>query len=74
MESGGPLAFVADSFKVQPCLGPEKFFKDLSSWELLNLQSKDILDIPERLYGQYHMSPGKLLQLSRKTLQRICTS
>ena len=60
MKSNGPLAFTANTFKVQPCVGPEKLLKDLSTWELLNLQPKTVLDIPERLYNQYHMSPGFL--------------
>lgn len=57
MKPKGPLSFAADTFKIQPCVGPEKLLKDLSTWELLNLQPKTILDIPERLYDQYHMSP-----------------
>ncbi|KAK4693691.1 hypothetical protein P7C71_g3756, partial [Lecanoromycetidae sp. Uapishka_2] len=36
------------------------------SWELLNLQPKEILDIPEKLHGQYHMSPGFLDSVMKK--------
>lgn len=60
MKADNPLAFAADTFKIQPCVGPEKLLKDLSTWELLNLRPTTILDIPERLYTQYHMSPGFL--------------
>lgn len=66
MRSNGPLAFVADTFKIKPCIGPEKLMKDLSTWELLNLQPQTILDIPERLYNQYHMSPGFLDSVMKK--------
>ena len=60
MKKDGPLAFVAPTFEIQPCIGPVKLFKDLTTWELLNLKPSVILDIPERLYNQYHMSPGFL--------------
>ena len=60
MKDNGPLSFTADSFKIKPCVGPEKLLKTLSTWELLNLPPATILDIPERLYNQYHMSPGFL--------------
>ena len=57
MKNDGPLAFVASSFKIQPCTGPEKLFKDCSTWELLNLKPSTILELPEKLYQGYHMSP-----------------
>ncbi|KAL8819057.1 MAG: hypothetical protein Q9191_007816, partial [Dirinaria sp. TL-2023a] len=60
MKENGPLYFIADSFRVQPCGGSEKHFKDLTTWELLNLKPSTILDIPERLYSQYHIAPGFL--------------
>ena len=60
MEKDGPLEFAANTFKIQPCVGAEKLLKDLSTWELLNLKPTTILDIPERLYAQYHVSPGFL--------------
>lgn len=66
MKKDGPLAFAASTFKIQPCLGPEKLFKDLDAWELLNLKPSAILDIPERLYNQYHMSPGFLDSVMKK--------
>ena len=66
MKKDGPLAFAADTFEIQPCRGPKRLMKDLGVWELLNLQPKTILDIPERLYGQYHMSPGFLDSVMKK--------
>lgn len=58
MKPGRPLAYVSSSFKIQPCTGPEKLFRDLSTWELLNLKPSTVLDIPERLYQEYHISPA----------------
>lgn len=60
MKPGRPLAGVASSFKIRPCAGPEKLFNELSTWELLNLKPSIILDIPERLYQEYHISPAFL--------------
>ena len=57
MKNGEPLAFIADSFKMKPCIGDTKLFKDFTTWELLNIRPTDILDIPERLYDQYRISP-----------------
>ena len=57
MTEKGPLAFIAGDFKIQPCIGEEKLFKDLDVWELLNLKPNAVLDIPEKLYQQYHISP-----------------
>lgn len=60
MKAGGPLAFTARDFEIDTCFGSKKLFKDLTTWELLNLKPKTILDIPENLYNQYHISPGFL--------------
>ena len=60
MKAGGPLSFIATTFEIETCLGVKKLMKDLTKWELLNLKSKIILDIPETLYGQYHISPSFL--------------
>ena len=57
MKQGKPLAFIADSFQMQPCIGNAKLFKDFTKWELLNIKPSDVLDIPERLYSQYRISP-----------------
>lgn len=54
----GPLSFIADDFDIMTCNGTKpKKFKELLPWEMLNLRSKDILDIPERLYRKYYISP-----------------
>ena len=66
MKDDGPLAFAAASFKIQPCVGAEKLLKDLSTWELLNLKPTTILDIPERLYSQFHISPDFLDVVMKK--------
>lgn len=60
LKEDGPLAFVAANFDIETCVGTKKLFKDLSTWELLNLKSAAVLDIPERLYLQYRISPGFL--------------
>ncbi|KAL8830672.1 MAG: hypothetical protein Q9191_001297 [Dirinaria sp. TL-2023a] len=56
MKESGPLAFAAGTFKMKVCVGEEKLFTEFSTWELLNIKAKDILDIPQRLYDQYHIS------------------
>ena len=60
MKKDGPLSFIAATFEVETCLGDKKLMKNLTKWELLNLKPKEILDIPEKLYGQYHISPSFL--------------
>ena len=66
MKEGGPLAFIAKDFVIEPCTGPEKLFQDLSTWELLNLKPKTILDIPERLYKQFYIAPEFLNDVIKK--------
>ena len=56
MKPGGPLAFIAESFKMKPCAGESKLFVDFTTWDLLNLRPAEVLDIPQRLYDQYHIS------------------
>jgi len=53
----GPLRFVPASFSVRTSQGRLKTFRDLSTWELLNLKPKTILDIPEQLHQQYGITP-----------------
>ena len=60
MKQGGPLSFIAPTFEVETCPGVKKLMKDLTKWELLNLKPKEVLDIPEKLHGQYHISPSFL--------------
>lgn len=66
MKEGGPLAFIAEDFVIEPCIGSKKLFQKLSVWELLNLKLKTILDIPKRLYSQYHIAPGFLNDVMQK--------
>jgi len=53
----GPLRFLPESFTVRTCQGRRKKFRELSTWELLNLQPKTILDIPERLQAEFGITP-----------------
>ncbi|KAK1750944.1 pyridoxal phosphate-dependent transferase [Echria macrotheca] len=48
-----PLRFIPDTFSVPTCQGESKPFRQLSTWELLNLTPQTILDIPDQLYAQY---------------------
>ncbi|KAE8143371.1 pyridoxal phosphate-dependent transferase [Aspergillus pseudotamarii] len=56
-ERKGPLNFVADRFMVTTCKGERKLFTDLSTWELLNLRPKTVLDLPQELHEQFGISP-----------------
>ncbi|PHH66022.1 hypothetical protein CDD81_547 [Ophiocordyceps australis] len=59
MNPGKELAFLADAdppFMIQTCSGQEKEFKNLSTWELLNLQPSTVLDISTRLGHEYGIS------------------
>ncbi|KAK4225958.1 pyridoxal phosphate-dependent transferase [Podospora fimiseda] len=53
----GPLRFVPDTFSVRTCQGRLKKFRELTTWELLNLKLKTILDIPERLEAEFGITP-----------------
>lgn len=53
MKDGHPLEFLAKRFYIDNCQGVRKLFSDLTPWELLNLKSHDILDIPDRLYEEH---------------------
>lgn len=56
LQPHGPLDFLADSFRIDTCIGKRKLFTELNSWELSNLKPKDILDIPDRLARDYGVS------------------
>jgi len=51
-----PLGFVYPTFKVKLCTGEEKFFKDCSTWELMNLKSHTILSFADTLAIEYGIS------------------
>jgi len=53
MAEGAPLSFIADTFKVETCMGDSGCLKDLSTWELLNLRVHTVLEIPGRLTEEY---------------------
>lgn len=60
MAPGAPLEFVADTFEVTTCTGETKLLSKLELWDLFNLKSSTILDIPGRLCSQYGLSPTRL--------------
>ena len=62
MKPGQPLEFISPSFIIPlPKEGAEpKLFSELTLWELLNLPSKTILDIPGRLEDEYGITPTYL--------------
>ncbi|RGP63878.1 hypothetical protein FLONG3_9772 [Fusarium longipes] len=51
----GKLQFIADRFYASSCFyAPSKtLFKDLQGWDLLNLRSEVILDLPDQLNKQF---------------------
>lgn len=55
MRPGEPLNYISDTFDIETCAVPRerKLFKDLDSWELLNLRTQDILDIADPFYLKY---------------------
>ncbi|KAL1631219.1 hypothetical protein SLS56_004466 [Neofusicoccum ribis] len=59
----GPLSFTADTFTIKTARNEEKLFKELSTWELLNLKPETILDIPDRLNREYNISSKFLEQV-----------
>jgi hypothetical protein len=56
MAPGAPLEFTSSTFDVTTCLGEKKLLSELDLWELLNLKSSTILDIPGRLCEEYGIS------------------
>jgi hypothetical protein len=70
MSNDGPLEFIADDFMIRTSDRPdeEKKFKSLSTWELLNLSGKEILDIPNRLSMKYHISTAFLSEAMKPYL------
>lgn len=59
-EPNGPLAFIGETFFIETCKGPKKTFKDLTTWELLNLRPSTILGIPEQLRQLAGINPDWL--------------
>jgi hypothetical protein len=63
METGGPLDFIADTFRLRD--NDAKLFKDLTPWELLNIPPGVVLDIPDRLRKKYCIT-SQFLQTNLK--------
>lgn len=72
----GKLKFIANKFKVAPCKkdSPEKLFKDLSEWELINLRPETILDLPKTLNEEFGITSkfleGALTEYNIQTVGR----
>ncbi|KAA8895556.1 pyridoxal phosphate-dependent transferase [Sphaerosporella brunnea] len=66
MGEGEGLEFLKNDFRISTCQGEEKLFLDLTAWEILNLKIDDILEIPDRLYKEYGISPGYLQGIMEK--------
>jgi hypothetical protein len=64
MEEGGPLEFIANTFRLRD--NDVELFKDLTSWELLNIPPGVVLDIPDRLRAVYSIT-SQFLQTSLKS-------
>lgn len=56
MKEGEPLEFLSKRLVVETCQGEPKLFSEMTNWELLNLKSGDILDIPDRLTQEFGTS------------------
>lgn len=63
MREGEPLAFLAGKFYIDTCEGRVELFSKLTPWELLNLKSSDILDIPDRLHAEHGISNSFLSEV-----------
>ncbi|KAK4245017.1 L-tyrosine decarboxylase [Corynascus novoguineensis] len=67
----GELKFldtIEPAFKVETSEGHKKRFRDLSTWELLNLKPSTVLEIPTRLNDEYSISPSFLQDALREYL------
>ncbi|KAI5818178.1 PLP-dependent transferase [Pyronema omphalodes] len=66
MRKGEELHYLEDKFKLKTCSLDEldspilKTMKEITAWELLNIQVDDVLDIPRRLYEEHNISPTTL--------------
>ncbi|TFY82435.1 hypothetical protein EWM64_g1571, partial [Hericium alpestre] len=69
---GGTVANLESVWAVQTCVGETKLLKDLSVWEMLNLKSGTILDIPTRLYHEFGITSSFLESvLSKFIIQSV---
>jgi hypothetical protein len=58
MTPNAPLNFVSDTFKVLKYAPgtPQELFRDLNTWDLLNLRPEDVLEIPDGLAREFGIS------------------
>ncbi|PLB54096.1 PLP-dependent transferase [Aspergillus steynii IBT 23096] len=52
----GELAFIAGQFLVETCVGTKRLFRDMDTWELLNLRPEVVLDLPAMLHRTFGIS------------------
>ncbi|KAI0602443.1 pyridoxal-dependent decarboxylase domain-containing protein [Biscogniauxia sp. FL1348] len=65
-EEGEALYFLSPKFYVENCQGESKLFTSLSTWELLNMNPTNILDIPDRLLQEHGISNDFLTKVMNK--------
>lgn len=53
----GPLRIIPETFSVRTCQGRLKRFRELTTWELLNLKSNTILGMAEQLHDEFGITP-----------------
>lgn len=70
----GQLNFVADAFKIVTTGDPDKpqLFKDLDSWQLLNLATPVILGLGDQLYLEFGITPEYLATAMSPYLVQTC--
>lgn len=66
MKVGEPLAFIAPTFHVETCDGKSLLLEKMTPWQLLNLKVDAILDISDRLFREYGISPSYLENIMAK--------
>lgn len=66
MKAGCPLEFTAPTFRLSD--DDETLFKDLTSWELLNIRPSVVLNIPDRLRQLYGITSQGLQEALEKYL------
>lgn len=72
MAPGAPFAFIASTFNTILCTGVQKNFYSCDTWELLNLSSTEVAEIPTRLSKEYGISPDVLAKrLEKFSIQSV---
>lgn len=68
MKAGNELEAISASFKITlPSSGPDPvLFSSLSLWQLLNIPSTTVLDIPKALHEEFGITPTYLDSVLKK--------